>query len=74
MHKQQHVENTQIGVKTTGPSQLNLLPVYACGITPSSSLDSTKGNAQIFTDLIDNNNQVWDYLESGETSPNDDEN
>jgi hypothetical protein len=38
------VENPQIRVKTTGPSQTNLLPLYAYGITTSSSLDSTRGN------------------------------
>ena len=38
------MENPQIGVKNTGPSQSNLLPLYACGITTSSSLDSTRGN------------------------------
>ena len=30
--------------KTMGSSQPNLLPLYACGITTSSSLDSTTGS------------------------------
>ena len=39
-----NVENPKIGVKAIGPNQPNPLPLFTCGITTNSSLDSTRGN------------------------------
>ena len=39
-----NVENPKIRVKAIGPNQPNPLPVFTCGITTNSSLDSPRGN------------------------------